>query len=186
MTDSVDAAFTGERQAQLAALGRDLKAAAYLEGDFLLSSGQRSNYYLDKYLFETKPHILRRVARFLAMLLPEQTQRLAGPELGAVALATAVALERDIPFVIVRREAKDYATGHRVEGELQPGDRVTIVEDIVTTGAQSIRAARQVEQAGGQVLAIVAVVDREQGGAEAMAAAGIEFKALFRRSDLGI
>src|SRR5262249_1190733 len=127
------------RQERLAELGRDIVAAAYLRGDFVLSSGAHSNYYLDKYLFETKPGILRRVAAFLAELVPPGTDRIAGPELGAVALATALSLEVGLPFVISRRAAKDYSTSKLIEGELYPGERVIVVEDVITTGTQAIK-----------------------------------------------
>ncbi len=174
------------REQRLAELGRDIVGAAYLRGDFVLSSGQRSPYYFDKYLFETKPGVLRRIASFLAELVPPQTDRIAGTELGAVALATALSLEIGLPFVIVRKQAKGYSTGKSVEGELYQGEKLVVVEDVVSTGAQSIRAANQVAQTGAQVLAILAVVDREQGGSQSIAAAGYQFKALFRRSELGL
>jgi orotate phosphoribosyltransferase len=174
------------RVERLAELGRDIVGAAYLRGDFVLSSGARSSYYFDKYLFETKPGILRRIATFLAELVPAQTDRIAGPELGAVALATALSLEVGLPFVIARKSAKEYSTSRLVEGELYAGERVIVVEDIISTGTQAIRAARDVSQTGAHVLGILGVIDREQGGAENIAAAGYPFTALFRRSDLGV
>ena len=169
-----------------AALGRDIVAAAYLEGDFVLSSGARSNYYLDKYLFETKPGILRRVASALVDLVPPTSERIAGPELGAVPLAAALSLETDLPFAIVRKDEKGYGTGRGVEGELHPGEHVVVIEDVVTSGAQAIRAAERLRDLGVVVDGIVAVIDREQGGAEQVVAAGFPFDALFRRSELGI
>jgi orotate phosphoribosyltransferase len=175
-----------DRERRLAALGRDVLAAAYLEGDFVLSSGARSSYYLDKYLFETRPEILRRIASFLAELIPPGTDRIAGPELGAVALATALSLETGLPFVIVRRAAKEYSTSRLVEGVLQPGDGVVVVEDIITSGAQAIHAADMVSQAGGRVTGILGVVDREQGGGEKIAAAGYSLTSLLTRTGLGI
>jgi orotate phosphoribosyltransferase len=174
------------RQERLEELGRDIVGAAYLRGDFVLSSGARSRYYFDKYLFETKPSILRRVAAFLAEFVPPQTDRIAGPELGAVALATALSLEVGLPFVIARKAAKDYSTSRLVEGELYPGERVVVVEDVISTGAQAIQAARDVSQAGAQVLTIIGVIDREQGGPQNIAAAGYQFSALFRRGELGL
>jgi len=170
---------------RLRELGRDIMSAAYLRGDFVLSSGARSSYYFDKYLFETRPSILRRVATALADMISPDTDRIAGPELGGVALATALSLETGLPFVIVKKEVKAYGTARLVEGELHPGDRITVVEDVITTGAQAIHAARQVVNAGGKVLAVIGVIDREQGGAEQIATAGFHFDALFRRADLG-
>jgi orotate phosphoribosyltransferase len=170
----------------LAALGRDVMDASLLHGDFVLSSGARSAYYLDKYLFETQPGILRRLGRALAAHVPADTQRIAGTELGAVALAAAVSLETDLPFVIARKASKEYSTAKLVEGLLEAGDRVVVVEDVITSGAQAIRAAERIREAGGVVTMIVAVIDREEGGAAAMAEAGIPYVALFTRTGLGL
>jgi orotate phosphoribosyltransferase len=169
---------------QLEELGNDVVSAAYLRGDFILSSGGRSTYYFDKYLFETKPTILRRLAVFLAEMVPGDVVRLAGPELGAVALATAVSLQTGLPFVIVRKGTKGYGTSNLVEGELHAGERVLVIEDVVSTAAEALKAASQVQLAGAEVAGILAVLDREQGGAQNIAAEGYAFSALFRRSEL--
>jgi orotate phosphoribosyltransferase len=184
MTVRSSRAPTAERD--LSALGQELVAAALLRGDFVLSSGARSSYYVDKYRFETMPGLLRGVAQAMTDLVPAGTDRLAGTELGAVALATALALETGLPFVIVRKEAKGYSTGKVIEGNLETGDRVLLVEDVVTTGAQSIKAARRLIEAGAVVEQIIAVVDREEGGLDAAAAAGFHLRALFSRSSLAI
>ena len=181
-----DAAGTQPREAMRSELASDIVDAALLRGDFVLSSGVRSDYYLDKYLFETKPDLLRRIAPLLAELLPPGIHRIAGPELGAVALATAVSLETGLPFAIVRKDTKDYGTARDVEGEMNAGDHVAVVEDVVTSGAQAIRAAEKLRDAGVVVEAIVAVIDREQGGPERIEAAGFRFDAVFRRRDLGV
>ncbi|MFL6038570.1 MAG: orotate phosphoribosyltransferase, partial [Gaiellaceae bacterium] len=96
-----------------------IRDAAYLEGDFLLRSGKRSRYYLDKYRFETQPALLRALGERLATAVREHEPRataLAGPELGAVALAAAASLASELPFLIVRKEAKEYGTAQRLEG----------------------------------------------------------------------
>ena len=175
-----------DRERRLAELARDVVGAAYLRGDFVLSSGARSNYYFDKYLFETKPGILRRLASFMAELVPPQTDRIAGTELGAVPLATALSLETGLPFVIARKGTKAYSTGHIVEGEVYAGDKVIVIEDVISTGSQGIRAADRLLQAGAQVLGILAVIDREQGGPDAISAAGYTLTTLFSRSKLGL
>lgn len=175
-----------DRERRLAELGRDIVDVAYLTGEFVLSSGERSSYYLDKYQFETRPGLLRRLAAFLAELLPAGTDRIAGPELGAVPLATALSLETGLPFVIVRRDAKSYSTGRSIEGEIHPGERVSVVEDVITTGGQAISAANRIAETGAHVHGILAVVDREEGGREAIAAAGYSLAALFTRRQLGI
>ena len=172
---------------ELAELGRDLVEVSVLRGTFVLRSGQTSSYYIDKYLFTTRPDILRRVAAALAGLLPSDAQRLAGPVLGAVPLVTAVSLETGLPTVIVRTDApKGHGTARVIEGQLIEGDRVVLVEDVVTTGGAALEAVRLLRESGASVLAALCVVDREQGGPEAFAAAGVPFQALFTRTQLDL
>lgn len=166
------------------ALGRALVEAAYLRGDFLLSSGVRSPFYFDKFLFETKPDVLGQVAQAMTALIPEGTDRLAGPELGGVALATAVSLASGLPFVIVRKAAKEHGTSKVMEGEVHEGDRVAITEDVVTSAGEALNAAKKLEDAGVVVIGVIAVLDREQGGADRIAAAGYPFRSVFRLSEL--
>src|SRR5918911_1450885 len=125
------------------ALAAALREHAYLEGDFVLRSGRRSRYYLDKYRFETRPDLLGPLGERLAALVAEHepdARRLAGPELGAVALAAAASLASGLPFLIVRKEAKEYATGNRVEGVFRAGDVVCLIEDIVTSAGAAAGA----------------------------------------------
>ena len=171
----------------LLALGQDLVAASVLRGEFVLRSGQTSSYYIDKYLFTTRPDILRRVAAALVAHVPAETQRLAGPVLGAVPLVAALGLATNLPYVIVRTEQpKEYGTAKAIEGRLEPGDRVVLVEDVVTTGGAALAALRQLRQAGADVLRVLAVVDRQQGGAEAFAGEGLAYQPLFTRDQLGL
>jgi len=165
-------------------VARDLVKHAYLVGDFLLSSGSRSKYYFDKYLFETKPHILRPLSKLLAAEIPDYVDRIAGPELGAVALATAASLETGIPFVIVKKASKDYATQKLIEGEIHPGERVVVLEDVMTTGTQAIVSAEKLRSMGMEVLFILGIVDREEGARANVEAAGFEFRSLFTRGEL--
>ena len=173
-------------KAELAALAHELARVAWLEGDFVLRSGRRSSRYFDKYLFETQPGILRRVGRHLARLVPPATQRLAAPELGAVLLGAAVSLELDLPLVLVRKQAKEYGTVRALEGVLVAGDRVTVIEDVLTTGGEAISAVEKVQAAGGTVIEVVAVLDREEGAAENLRRLGVPFTPLFRKSDLEV
>jgi len=166
-------------------LARRIKDAAYLEGDFVLRSGQRSNYYLDKYLFETQPGILAELGRRFAAWA-EDVDVIAGPELGAVALAAATSLACGKPFAIVRKAAKDYATGKLIEGAPVAGRRVLLVEDVGTTAGAVLEAAATLSEAGGEVARIVFALDRMQGARENVEAAGYAFKALLTREDLGI
>ena len=176
-------------QAELtdAELGAALREHAYLEGDFVLRSGRRSRYYLDKYRFETRPDLLgplgERIARAVGEHEPEAV-RLAGPELGAVPLAAAASLASGLPFLIVRKEAKEYGTGNRLEGVFQLGECVCLVEDVVTSGGAAVEAIEALREAGLTCSNAVCVVDREEGGAEALARETVELRPFFRASDL--
>jgi orotate phosphoribosyltransferase len=170
----------GERET----LGRDLVKASYLKGDFVLRSGKRSNRYFDKFLFETEPELLRRLGKHLAALIPKDTQRLAAPELGAVLLGGAVSLETGLPLVLVRKEPKGYGTSKQIEGRLEAQDRITLIEDVVTTGGDSLRSAQALREAGADVIHLVVVLDRGEGGEDNIKSAGIPYSPLFRVQDL--
>jgi orotate phosphoribosyltransferase len=160
---------------------------AYLEGDFVLRSGKRSRYYLDKYRFETRPDLLAALGERIAATVREhepEATRLAGPELGAVALATAASLASGLPFLIVRKAAKDYGTSNRIEGVFDAGECVCLVEDVVTSGGALLEAVEAVRSAGLVVHTAVCVVDREEGGADALARHAVRLRPLFRAGDL--
>ena len=170
-----------------AELAQALRSAALLEGDFTLRSGRKSKYYLDKYLFETQPTLLRELAKRFARFVTDDVQRIAGAELGGIALAAATALETGKPFVIVRNSKKaDYGTGKLIEGAIERGDRVLLVEDIATSGGQAIEACKTLAAAGATVAGVVVTIDRQEGGREAVEAAGQRFDALFTTADLGV
>ena len=168
-------------------LRRALREHAYLEGDFVLRSGRRSKYYLDKYRFETLPELLRplgeRIAAVVREHAPEAT-RLAAPELGAVALAAAASLESGLPFLIVRKESKGYGTANRLEGVFEPGERVCIVEDVVTSGGAALAAVQVLREAGLECGTAVCVVDREEGGTDELARHAVRLRSLFTASDV--
>ena len=168
-------------------LGAELLDHAYLEGDFVLRSGKRSSYYLDKYRFETQPDVLAALGEHLAAEVSEHepdADRLAGPELGAVALAASASLSSGIPFVIVRSSAKEYGTANRLEGLFEAGERVCLIEDVVTTGGALLDAIEAVREAGLECRIAVCVLDREEGGADALARRGVRLVPLFRAGDL--
>jgi orotate phosphoribosyltransferase len=164
-----------------------LREAAYLEGDFLLRSGKRSRYYLDKYRFETRPDTLSALGERIAAAVREvepDAVRFATPELGAVVLGAAASLASGLPFVIVRGEAKQYGTAKRIEGAYEEGECVCLVEDIVTSGGAVLQAADALREAGLLVRTAVCVVDREEGGADALGAHGVRLEPIFRASEL--
>jgi orotate phosphoribosyltransferase len=170
-----------------AELARAVREHALLEGDFVLRSGRRSSYYLDKYRLETQPDLLRELGERLAAAARERAPhaaRLAGPELGAVALAASASLASGLPFLIVRKEAKEYATGRRIEGVFEEGEEVCVVEDVVTSGGAAISAVEALREAELVCRVVVCVVDREEGGADALARIGVRLAPLLRASDV--
>lgn len=161
-------------------------SVALLRGEFTLRSGRKSKYYLDKYLFEAQPTILRELGERFARYVGPDTTRIAGAELGGVPLAAAASLASGVPFVIVRNAKKGYGTDKVYEGRLEKGDRVLLVEDVATTGGQVLEAAKTLSQAGATVERIVAVIDRQEGAREKIEAAGYAFDSLMTKADLGI
>jgi orotate phosphoribosyltransferase len=168
-------------------LGTLLVERALLEGDFVLRSGRRSSWYLDKYRFETEPEILRALGEQLAAEVAAcepDAVRLAGPALGAVALAASAAMASGRPFIIVRGETKEYGTAKRIEGPFQAGELVCLLEDVVTSGGALADAVSAVRDEGLVVRNAVCVVDREEGGSDALARLGVRLRPLFRASEL--
>ncbi len=175
-----------KRRRERELLARDLVAAAVLRGRFTLRSGAVSDLYIDKYRFTTQPALLTRITDALLPHVPADTQRIAGTVLGAVPLAVALSLRSGLPSVLVRADAKAYGTAKSVEGELQAGERVLLIEDVVTSGGAAIAAVEALRAAGATVSGILAVIDREDGGGERLAATGVPFLALFTRTELGL
>jgi len=163
-----------------------IKETAYLEGDFTLRSGKKSKYYLDKYLFETCPDILKALGEEFTGYMTDDVTLIAGAELGGVALAAATAMATGRNWVIIRNSKKGYGTGKMVEGVLKAGDVVLLVEDIATTGGQVLEAAKIIAEAGATVKSIVCVIDRRQGAEENITKAGHKFEAILTKDDLGI
>jgi len=164
-----------------------IREHAYLAGDFVLRSGKRSSFYLDKYRFETRPALLRALGRELAAAVRRYepgTELLAGPELGAVALAAAASLEAELPFVIVRGSAKEYGTANRIEGAHEQGQCVCLIEDVVTSGGAACEAVDALREAGLVVHTAVCVVDRDEGGADALARRAVRLRPLFRAAEI--
>ena len=168
-------------------LGAALREHAYLEGDFVLRSGRRSNYYLDKYRFETRPDLLAALGEHIAAAIAEHEPdavRIGSPQVGAIALAAAASLSSGIPFLIVRDRAKEYGTANRIEGVFEAGERVCLVEDVVTSGGASVETLEALREAGLECRIAVCVVDREEGGVDALARRGARLVPLFRAGDL--
>lgn len=166
-------------------LARRIYDKAHLTGSFLLRSGTVSNEYFDKYRFESDPILLAAIADHLAPMLPNSApQWLAGLELGGVPLATALSLKTGIPALFVRKAPKAYGTRRLAEGGDFEGERLVVVEDVITTGGQVIESTQQLEQQGAVVLGVLCVIDREAGGKANIAKAGWPLWSLFSKSEL--
>src|SRR5436189_6000802 len=149
-------------------LAKRIADLALLRGEFTLRSGRKSNYYLDKYRFETQPDVLIELGKLFAQHVTDKIDRIAGAELGAVPLAAATAMACGKPCIFVRNQKKDYGTARQIEGILNPGETVMIVEDVLTTGGQVLEAAQVLKDAGAKIDRIVAVIDRMEGAKENM------------------
>jgi len=151
-------------------------------GDFTLTSGKKSKYYVDIKLASTRPDILKLVAKKMADFVDED--KIAGMELGAVPIAAALSLETDIPYIMVRKKTKSHGTSSRLEGELKEGEHVVIVEDVTTTGGSSIETVELLREAGAKVDKVLVVVDREEGASENLAEIDVDLIPLVKASDL--
>lgn len=152
-------------------------------GEFELAHGGTSDYYVDKYRFETDPECLEVVARAFAARVADN-ETLAGVALGAVPLVAVTSVEADRPYVIVRKERKAYGTGNRIEGELPADQEVVVLEDVATTGQSALDAVEALREAGATVSRVLVVVDREEGGGELLAEHDIELDALLTAEEL--
>jgi len=156
-------------------------------GHFVLTSGKESNYYIDVKKLITNPKALKLIAKLMndeAQKRGISFDKVAGPELGAVPIATALALETDRPLLIVRKKKKSHGTGKQIEGEITEGDRILLVEDVTTTGGSVLRAAKVLEDEGAKVEAIMVVVDREEGAVESLGEEGYTLIPLVTVSEL--
>jgi orotate phosphoribosyltransferase len=163
---------------------------AYQEGDFVLSSGQASTYYINSKQVTLHPWGGAGVGRILLSLLPVDTIAVAGLTLGADPMVTAASVVaayegRSLTPLIVRKEAKGHGTQAYIEGPtLPPTTNVAVLEDVVTTGQSALKAVERLRQAGYEVTQIIALVDRHQGGAELYQQEGLEFQTVFSIKDL--
>ena len=160
-------------------LARDIFDVSHLTGQFTLRSGIEATEYFDKYRFESEPELLRRIAEAMAPLVPDGTEILAGLEMGGIPVVTALSRETGLPAAFVRKERKTYGTCKIAEGPELSGKRVTVVEDVVTRGGAVVDGVNNLREDGALVEVALCVVDREQGGREALTEIGLELRALF-------
>jgi len=165
-------------------LAKQLKLVSYLTGEFTLRSGNTSNFYWDKYRFESNPNLLREIAREMISLLPTSFDGLAGLELGGIPLATAISLQTGIPSYFVRKEAKTYGTCNLIEGGVEKGNSLVVIEDVITTAGQVCTSVAQIRDEGYNVEHVIAVIDRQSGGREKIEAIGCTFAPVFTLAEL--
>lgn len=174
-------------------LAKAIAEIALLRGTFTLRSGKTSSYYLDKYLFSTRAELLRELAPLFSERVAkiesecgEKVVRVAGAELGGIPLVTVTTLDSGRPCIFVRNKKKDYGTAKQLEGVLNKGDTVVLIEDVATTGGQALEAVASLREAGAKVLGVVATIDRLEGARENVEREGLKFEALFTKAELGV
>jgi orotate phosphoribosyltransferase len=165
-------------------LARRVYRSAYTTGTFTLRSGAISNEYFDKYLFEADPALLRDLVTALVPRVPSDIDALAGLELGGIPIATMLSQLTGLPARFVRKEAKPYGTCRLAEGGAIEGQRLLIVEDVVTSGGAILDAARELRLQGAILGPVVCVIDRESGGQKNLADAGLTLDAMFTMTEL--
>jgi orotate phosphoribosyltransferase len=165
-------------------LAKEIFMASHLTGTFKLRSGQVSNEYFDKYLFESNPTLLNEIAEHLSKLIHDDTEVLAGLEMGGIPIATALSLKTGIPVVFVRKKAKEHGTCKLAEGIEIKNKNVCIVEDVVTTGGQILLSAEDLKNCGANIKNVLCVIEREKTGRDNLEAAGLEFYSLLKMEDL--
>ncbi|WP_433890451.1 orotate phosphoribosyltransferase [Streptomyces sp. CA-111067] len=165
-------------------LARRVHAAAHLTGEFVLRSGATTTEYFDKYRFEADPELLDAIAERMAPLVPAGTEVLAGLEMGGIPVVTALGRHTGLPCAFVRKQAKAYGTCRLAEGADVVGRRVLVVEDVVTSGGQILLSTAELRTLGADVRHALCVIDRGQGGAEALAAQQIGLLSLLTAADL--
>jgi len=156
-------------------------------GEFTLASGAKSDYYIDIKKASTDPKVLYLISQMMAekiQISGKRYDRIAGVVLGSVPLAAALSLATGIPYVMIRKEKKDHGTTKLIEGDMNKGDKVLVVEDVITSAGSSINAIGTLREAGADVEDIISVIDREAGGREALKNIGVSLTSLVKASDL--
>lgn len=167
-----------------AELAQKIYKVAYLRGEFLLRSGQKSNEYFDKYRFESDPILLKAIAKEMVKLLPGDIDALAGLEVGGIPIATALSLESGLPVCFVRKKAKEYGTRQFAEGLDVKGKRLCVIEDVITSGGQVLLSTADLRQSGARIDHVLCVIDREQGGRAKLEEAQLRLQSVFTMTEL--
>lgn len=160
-------------------IARKIYTASHITGEFVLRSGQISNEYFDKYLFEANPDLLREISKEMVSLIPKDTEVIAGLEMGGIPVVTALSLECGISAAFVRKKAKEYGTCKLAEGSAFAGKHVCIIEDVVTTGGQIIESARELRKHGAIIDTVLCVILRNAAAYDILNAESLRLKPAF-------
>jgi orotate phosphoribosyltransferase len=161
---------------QKAELAKKIYEVAHITGEFTLRSGQISNEYFDKYLFEAQPLLLAEIAKTMKDLIPEGTEVLAGLEMGGIPLVTAISMETGMQAAFVRKKAKEYGTCRLAEGADIKGKKVCVIEDVVTTGGQIKLSVQELRERGAIIDTVICAIQRNPNATEILAEAGLLLK----------
>lgn len=165
-------------------LAKQVFRLSHRTGTFKLRSGQTSNEYFDKYQFESRPQVLREIAKMLVPMIPKETELLGALEMGGIPIATAIALETGHEVVFIRKQPKDYGTCRFAEGPDIAGKKITLIEDVITTGGQVVISAGDLRADGAIITDVVGVIDRSEGKTQKISEAGLKLHALFTMAEL--
>jgi orotate phosphoribosyltransferase len=165
-------------------LAGQIYRVSHIEGTFTLRSGQISNQYFDKYLFEARPDLLAEIAAHMVNLIPAGTEALAGLEMGGIPIATALSLKTGLAAAFVRKKAKEYGTCKLAEGAELKNRKICVIEDVVTTGGQIILSANDLRKLGAKVEYVLCVILRNSNASEILGKEGLKLKALFTMEEL--
>ncbi|HWT74886.1 MAG TPA: orotate phosphoribosyltransferase [Mobilitalea sp.] len=160
-------------------IAKRIYTTAHLTGEFNLRSGQISNEYFDKYLFEAEPELLGQIAKLMKSLIPDDTELLAGLEMGGIPVVTALSIESCIKAAFIRKKAKEYGTCKLAEGAEVDGKKVCVVEDVVTTGGQIIESVKELRNRGAIIDTVLCVIERSPKAVEMLSAEGLQLKSAF-------
>lgn len=165
-------------------LAQKIRSISLLRGKFKLRSGKVSSFYWDKYRFESKPELLKAIIEKMEKLLPASFDKFAAMELGGIPLATGLSLKTGKPCLYVRKKAKDYGTCNLVEGGFSKGEKVVVIEDVITTAGQVSSSIKEMRKLGLIVEEVICVIDRQQGGRKNLEKIGCSLSCLFTIEEL--
>lgn len=164
-------------------LAKKIYENCHLTGNFTLRSGRKTNEYFDKYQISSNSILLNEITKEMAKLIPDGVEVIAGLEMGAIPVVTMLAYHSGIPAAFVRKKAKEYGTAKLAEGAAIVGKKVLIIEDVVTSGGQVVISAGELRALGAEITHALIIIDRKEGGREALADAGINLIALMSKDD---